>query len=239
MSTLVLIRHGQASLASADYDVLSPTGVLQSQALGRHLAARGDAFDRLFTGPLRRHVDTAAHLRAAAADGGLALPEPEPAADFDEFPALEILARCVATTGERDPEVARLSAAMTSARGDAREFPRAFDRLFQAMMRHWLAGAFDGLGIEPYADFQARIERGLEAVLRAAGRGARIAVVTSAGPVGAALRRALHLQPWDGMRAAFVVANTAMSELWARPGELTLSSFNGVPHLERALVTMR
>ena len=41
------------------------------------------------------------------------------------------------------------------------------------------------------------------------------------------------------MRAAFVVANTAMSELWARPGELTLSSFNCVPHLEPALVTMR
>lgn len=239
MSTLVLIRHGQASLAAADYDVLSPIGVRQSEALGRHLAARGERFDHLICGPLRRQCDTAAHLHAAAAAAGLELPAPAREPAFDEFPGLEILARHAASTGERDPAVARLSAALAAARDDAREFPRAFDRLFQAMMRHWLAGAFDGLGVEPYPDFQARIERGLESILRTAGRGARIAVVTSAGPIGAALRRALNLQPWDGMRATFMVANTAMSELLARPGELTLSSFNCVPHLEPGLMTMR
>ena len=36
MSVLLLVRHGQASWGSADYDVLSDRGHEQSRLLGRH-----------------------------------------------------------------------------------------------------------------------------------------------------------------------------------------------------------
>ncbi|MEZ4454039.1 MAG: histidine phosphatase family protein [Nannocystaceae bacterium] len=239
MSTLVLIRHGQASLAAADYDVLSPIGVQQAAALGRHLAARREGFDHLITGPLRRQVDTMAHLRSAAADAGHPLPEAIVDEALAEYPALEILARFTADAAARDPEIAALQRAFAAVQGDRRAYARAFDRLFQAMMRRWLAGDFDGQGIEGYDEFQARIDGSLARILERAGRGARIAVVTSAGPIGAAMRRALNLAPWDGLRASFVVANTGLTELWTRPEELTLTSFNGLPHLDSSLVTYR
>ena len=38
MSVLLLVRHGQASWGSADYDVLSDLGHEQSRLLGKHLA---------------------------------------------------------------------------------------------------------------------------------------------------------------------------------------------------------
>jgi hypothetical protein len=42
------------------------------------------------------------------------------------------------------------------------------------------------------------------------------------------------------MRATFVVHNASITELKHRPGELTLTAFNGVPHLDDpALVTLR
>ena len=41
MSTILLVRHGQASFGAADYDNLSPTGHEQSRVLGAALAARG------------------------------------------------------------------------------------------------------------------------------------------------------------------------------------------------------
>ena len=45
VGNLYLIRHGQASFGADDYDVLSPVGVRQSQALGEHLAQLGVRLD--------------------------------------------------------------------------------------------------------------------------------------------------------------------------------------------------
>ena len=45
MSSILLVRHGQASFGAADYDVLSPTGHEQSRVLGSALAARGVTAD--------------------------------------------------------------------------------------------------------------------------------------------------------------------------------------------------
>ena len=41
MSQVLLVRHGQASWGSDDYDVLSDLGERQSRMLGEALAARG------------------------------------------------------------------------------------------------------------------------------------------------------------------------------------------------------
>lgn len=238
MGSLVLIRHGQASLGAEDYDVLSELGVEQSRRLGGHLGRRGLAFDRIVAGPLRRHRDTADHMIAAAKEGGLDLPAPTIVDAFDEFPALDILRDGVDGLAARDPKIAALQARIGEAAGPT-EFRRAFERLFQALMRHWIDGAFDDL-VESYPSFQARVEAGTERLVDDAARGARIAVVSSAGPVGAVFRQAMNLSPWDGMRATFVVTNTSLSEFKHRPGELTLTRFNALPHLDDpSLVTLR
>ncbi|MEZ4382349.1 MAG: histidine phosphatase family protein [Nannocystaceae bacterium] len=241
MSTLVLIRHGQASLEGADYDVLSARGIEQSRLLGEHLAAAGERFDVLAMGPLKRHRGTAEGVREGARRGGLELPTPTLLPGLDEFPAIEIMRSCVDGLAARDPEIAALQRDLHATVADParRGFRRAFERLFQALMRRWIDGVFDD-AVESYASFQARVDAAVDALLAAAGRGVRIAAVTSAGPVGAAVRSALNLAPWDAMRATFVVANASMSIFKHRPGELTLTAFNGVPHLrDPALVTLR
>jgi len=238
MGTLVLIRHGQASLGADDYDVLSELGVAQSRRLGAHFGRRATVFDQIVAGPLRRHRDTADHMIAAAKEGGLDLPAPTIADAFDEFPALDILRDCVGGLAARDPKIAALQARLGDTEGPA-EFRQAFERLFQALMRHWIEGAFDDM-VEPYPSFQARVEAGIKQLIDEAKRGARIAVVSSAGPVGAVLRQAMNLSPWDGMRGTFVVTNTSLSEFKHRPGELTLTRFNALPHLDDpALVSLR
>jgi len=241
VSTIVLIRHGQASLRGADYDVLSELGVFQSQRLGEHLAERARGFDRLLCGPLRRQRDTADHLRAAAAARGLTLPAPETMPELDEMPALELLSRHAPALAARDPELHALLAALQAATAaEQAAYLRAFEPYFQAVLRRWIDGAFADEGVESYARFRARVEEALEAALHSAGRGARLAVVTSAGPIGLALRRAFDLSPWDGMRATFVAANTSLTELRHRPGELTLTLFNALPHLhDPAHITLR
>ena len=50
MSSLYLVRHGQASFLADDYDVLSPLGEEQARQLGRYWARIGLRVDEVIAG---------------------------------------------------------------------------------------------------------------------------------------------------------------------------------------------
>ena len=62
MGTLYLVRHGQASFGAADYDQLSPRGHEQCRLLGAYWRERGQRFDAVFTGTLKRHAQSLAGI---------------------------------------------------------------------------------------------------------------------------------------------------------------------------------
>lgn len=238
MSSLLLIRHGQASLGAADYDVLSPLGVLQAQRLGEHLAAMIDPPDLIVSGPRRRQRDTASHLIAAARARGARFPDPEQRPEFDEYPALEIVQGHLQRLGAADPELAAHTQEILEHPPGSREHRRAFEGIFQKMMRHWHDQRVMAPDLETSAAFQARVLRGLEPLLAARRR--TILVVTSAGPCGVGLRMGLGLDPWAALQASFVVRNSAITELQSRGGPPSLTMFNALPHLHaRDEITLR
>jgi broad specificity phosphatase PhoE len=53
MAELYLVRHGQASFGTDNYDELSPTGYTQSRWLGEHFAQSALEFDRVVIGKTR------------------------------------------------------------------------------------------------------------------------------------------------------------------------------------------
>jgi len=59
MSLLYLIRHGQASAGTHDYDRLSPLGQRQATLLGQWWADQGFVPDQTYHGSLKRQRDTA------------------------------------------------------------------------------------------------------------------------------------------------------------------------------------
>lgn len=234
-----MIRHGQASLGAADYDVLSPLGEQQAGVLGRHLARMLEPPQAIYNGPRKRQRDTARLLVAAAREDGAAFPDPIELPEFDEYPALELMRQALPGLLERHPELRALHDAWKAAHGTP-EHPRAFERTFQRAMRHWLEGQVDHPEIEAHAAFQGRVERGLQAVMDRHPRRSTVLVVSSAGPVGAAVRLALGLDGWAGLQASFVVHNASFTEFAYRPGELQLRSFNALPAFaERGHVTLR
>ena len=70
MGTLYLVRHGQASFGTDDYDRLSELGQRQAVRLGQHWAERGLRFDAAITGTLKRHAQT---FEGIAEGAGMAL----------------------------------------------------------------------------------------------------------------------------------------------------------------------
>jgi broad specificity phosphatase PhoE len=87
MGQVLLVRHGQASFGSDDYDVLSDLGERQAAVLGRCLAARGIVPSALLHGRMVRQRRTA-ELLADAAGWVVAV---ECDADWDEMDHVEVL----------------------------------------------------------------------------------------------------------------------------------------------------
>lgn len=241
MSSIYLIRHGQAAFGQDDYDALSELGRRQGAELGRYLVRSGVRLDALYVGPRRRHGQTAAAMRAGTQEAGGELPEELPLPGFDEFPFQSILGAAAERMAE---EAAALRARLGGA--DPLRDRRTFDRLFTRAMTHWIAGELDGLVPETFADFIRRTRGGLLAVMAEQGRGRSVAVVTSAGPMAAAVQLGLLLPDPMVLRLCTVLANTALVELRYRddasqPGgpEVTVMSFNTTPHLTPELVSYR
>jgi broad specificity phosphatase PhoE len=232
VGTLYLIRHGQASYGEADYDRLSPRGIEQAQAVGRWAAALG--LHALYAGPLRRQQQTAQYAREAA---GGPLPVPQTLAELAEYPAYEMLQHLVPRLVAEDPEFAELTSAPT---------PRLLDRALNTILRRWSRDEWTVDGVERIDAFVGRIRAGLDRVLRAASSGARIACVTSAGPIGVAVGLVFGIPAERMMRTGIVIRNASITELRFRsqdfdwqPDQLSLVTFNLTSHLPAELQTER
>ena len=59
MTTIYLIRHGQASFGAASYDQLSPNGELQAKLLGRYFDEILKEAPYVVAGSMQRHQQTA------------------------------------------------------------------------------------------------------------------------------------------------------------------------------------
>ncbi len=66
VSVLYLVRHGQASFGTEDYDRLSPRGKDQSQSLGTFLMRAGTTPTSITSGDMKRQRQTAQGLIEAA-----------------------------------------------------------------------------------------------------------------------------------------------------------------------------
>lgn len=240
MGTLRLIRHGQASYGASNYDVLSERGVEQARALGAAWARAGLVVDGLYTGPMQRQVDTARHLRAAAADAGHALPEPIVVAELAEYPAFELLGRFLPAIVRDEPDLAGLLDG-SAPRGDRGAL---IDRAFWRVVDAWTGDRLDCGELETFGGFVARVDRGLDGLIaRHPGSGQRIAAVTSGGPIGVAAKLALGLEARATVELWRMVRNASVNELlWrVRDGQrqLSLLGWNHVDHLADELHTFR
>lgn len=212
MGRLLLVRHGQASFCSDDYDVLSGLGEHQAALLGESLAARGVRPTALLHGRMVRQRRTAEILGEAA--GWEVTPECDP--DWDEMDHLEVLSR--------SPAPSEVSS------------PRDYQDWFEAATDRWIAGAEDYT--ESFEAFTRRVEAALERAARADGT---VVAVTSGGPVSWVVTRLLDAGTESYRRLAAVVVNTGVTKLVTGRRGLTLVSFNDHAHLEAepALLTYR
>lgn len=240
MGTLYVVRHAQASFLQQNYDELSPVGEAQARLLGEYWAQRKIVFDRVCVGPRERQKDTVKLASEAYRRAGLVFPEPLLLPEFDEYQGEEVLKRGLPQLLETDQAVRNLHAALQSSTTDA-ELRANFQRLYEYIVGDWVRGALRLPGVETWQDFGVRVNSGLVKFLSDGGRGERVAIFTSGGPIAIGMQRALHLTAEDTLQMTWMSRNASWSEFFYNGTErFTLSGFNCHAHIEDpAMLTYR
>ena len=229
MSSLFLVRHGQASFLERNYDKLSAKGEEQSRMLGEYWTGLNICFDHVYSGPKVRQRETARIVGDAYKVAGLPWPEPVVLPEFDEFQAEAVLERSLPDLIESDSDIRQMHQAFKESQTRPEQF-KTFQRIFEVVIGRWADGKLPLEGIEPWADFSARVQRGLARFPSNGSHRQRVAIFSSGGPVGVAMQRALDLSTEATLKAAWMVRNCSYSEFLFSAGRFTLSSYNATPH---------
>lgn len=204
MGRLLLVRHGQASWGAEDYDVLSALGHEQGAALGETWRQRGLTVDRVVSGSLRRHRETA---EAA----GLAVDVTDPG--WDEFDHVAMLARVP----------------MPDEAGTDRG---AFQTWFERASTRWTGGEHDDYD-ESFASFTARVSEALLRAAESDGTTAVFTSGGPIAWVCASLladETPVRTGLWHRLNR--VCANSGITHVVSGRRGVTLVSFNEHTHLE-------
>lgn len=212
----------------ADYDELSDHGRDQAVALGAYFVTHDWDFDTVYTGPARRHRDTARLAGEVMRAAGRPWPDAAVLDELDEHDAFSLLRAAGSGLGH-EPDIAAAQQALLGARSIA-ERSQSFQRLFEAVMARWMQGRFDPPGLETWPRFRERVLAGLETITNA--KANRAVAFSSVGPLAVLLQRALGTDDAASFRTAWRLRNASLTAfVFDRTGRFTLDSFNALPHL--------
>jgi broad specificity phosphatase PhoE len=238
MGRLILVRHGQASFLSDDYDRLSPLGAEQARALAAHWLAEGRRFDAVYTGTLRRQAGTAAIVGDAYRAAGVPWPDADLLPGLDEFPAEELVRFLVPRLLRRDNGIARRYRDYRGATSDD-ERSQALFALLEAVTARWVAGDVDTGALPSWEAFRERVRATLAAVTRAHADG-DVAAFTSGGVIGVCVHSALQTPDAEVAAAIWRLRNCSVTELVIAAGGIDVACHDAIPHLTcTELVTLR
>ncbi len=229
MSELIVVRHAQASLFSDNYDQLSALGVRQAERLGAHWREHLQLTEMptlAFSGPAERHRHTA-RLVLEALPGDFALDVIE---HFDEHDGAALARRAIKDLAG-DATITRLADGIAKTGDDRPARAKAYQRLYEEVMRRWIDGDYVPEGIETWPIFEARVLEGLTALQAAAAAAPRAVLFTSVGPTAVLLRHALRLDPHVAYALAYRQRNASVTRFLYSGDRFGLDAFNDVAHL--------
>lgn len=214
MALLFLVRHGQASFGSADYDRLSDLGRQQARWLGEYFRARGLRFRRVVAGSLKRQRDTATELLGAMGASNEVLEHP----GLDEYRG-EALYH--AMTGGRDP--------LEHQNSDYRDYWRTLKGAMLAWTRDELKEV-----PETWGQFGARTRAALDMACADLARDDVVLAVSSGGAISRAVGAIIGVPGETAIEFNLQFRNSGFAELIVADGgrSLRLVSFNSIPHLD-------
>ncbi len=214
MPTVYLVRHGQASFGSDDYDVLSAMGEQQSKILGEELRRRDLRVDQAWSGALRRQRATAvACLSAAGVD--VEIKEDRRWNEYD----LDALLDHYLSELDIDPATAAAS-------------PREFQRALERAMIAWSSDGASVGRAGTWVEFCSGPCEALAELFDSLGSGGTGLVFTSGGVVSAICATILGLTPEAFLAVNRTMVNASLTKVVSGRSGISLVSLNEHGHFE-------
>jgi len=226
MSELLLIRHGQASFGSADYDALSQLGLRQAGLVGDYLVASGYRLDGIYCGTLKRQRQSAMAVIERYHAAGIELPARVEDAGFNELDN-EAQIKYLA------PRLSQTNDTINSLMASAQSSKKDFQKLLRLVFNEWLAGTVTDSRLQSWPQFKAEVLSALQSVLQAQGSGTTSAVFTSGGVIATLVAHVMQM-PDSSVYSVFEpVINCSMTRLLFNSDRISLSSYNEYSYLEQ------
>ncbi|KGE04772.1 histidine phosphatase family protein [Pseudohaliea rubra] len=215
MATIYLVRHGQASFGTDDYDRLSELGVRQAERVGEYFRDHGIVLDGAYCGSLKRQRHTAERVLAAQ-PAEVALTED---ARFDEVrndEHLEHLLPIVLKDNEQ------LQAVVERGLKSSKDYQKVIDAVFN----YWVSDACDVPAIQSWRDYSGGVREALKQVMVREGGGKTVAVFTSGGTIATIVAGVLGLDGSHAYKFYEPVFNCSVTQLFYSRERVSLSYFN-------------
>ena len=235
MASIYLIRHGQASFGSDNYDQLSPLGQRQADITGSFLKETGLRIDAAYAGSLSRQQETAQRALAGL-DNPCDLHTDE---RFNEINNDEQVNALLPALVERDEKLAEI---VDRGFSSSKDYQKVIDAVFNA----WVSPDCPDCGITPWPEFRDGVRGALQDIMTSVGAGKNTAVFTSGGTIATAVGLVVGVDHTGFYQFYEPVMNCSITRLMYSRSRVSLSNFNDASHLEllsaqlgEALVTYR
>jgi broad specificity phosphatase PhoE len=230
MSKLFVVRHGQASFFTDDYDKLSPMGEEQSRVLGRYWVENGITIDEVYSGDLKRQVRTAECVGEIYAEKDLPWPEHQIMPALNEYPSDVLMKEMLPHLKEASPELKKLDDEFQNSE-EGKERYRTFHRLLEAVMEKWVHREYEIDGLPEWSVFSGGVRNCLKEIREKPGSGRNVAVFSSGGPVGVSVQTVLEAPDIKAAELNWRVHNASVTEFTFSANRVALDAFNAIPHL--------
>jgi len=235
MASIYLIRHGQASFGSDNYDQLSPLGQRQADVTGQYLAKIGLQVDAAVAGSLSRQQETGERVLA-----GLGKPcELQTDVRFNEVDNDEQVKALLPRLVEQNPTLAEI---VNRGMSSSKDYQKVIDAVFNA----WVSPDCPECGITPWPEYRDGVESALKQVMTSVGAGKNTLVFTSGGTIATAVGLIVGVEHSGFYQFYEPVMNCSITRVIYSRNRVSLSNFNDTAHLEwlsaefnEALVTYR
>ncbi len=219
MADIFLVRHGQASFGSDNYDQLSELGYQQGRLLGQHFLQQQKQFDALYAGSLARQQQTGQALIDTYRAAGVNTPELTIDPNWNEFDNHEQVERLLPDLIQRKPE---LKADADNMLNDK----KSFQKILRAVFQYWILEEPQCAGLESWPEAKQRFERALKHAMQNNKAGKSAAAFTSGGTIAAVTASVMGVGA-DKVYGLFEpVINASITRLVHNQSTISLSSFN-------------
>ena len=222
MASIYLIRHGQASFGSDNYDRLSDLGRRQATLTGEFLARTGVRFDTAYCGTLERQQDTA-KLALAAQDSSVPL---HIDARLDEVRNDEHLEYLLPKLLAQRPDLqAIVDAGLDSS--------KRFQKIIEAVFNYWVTPEGEDPNIQSWTEYSGLVHAALRHIVETEGAGKTTAVFTSGGTIAVFVAAVLGLPGSATYQFYEPVFNCSITQLFYNAERVSLSYFNDCSFLRQ------